>query len=303
MPLKPAAARNLASTTKTAPMWEGITPRWILLLLPWEQVAAGKYRINRVEEPAKVHAELEVASDLPESFADYYDDAQQIELTAVETTVQSYARVEDLYSYPFNQLQEQLRIAIQGIKERKEYTLFNSPDFGLLTVASPRMRVPTISGPPTPDDMDNLLALVWKMPAFFVAHPRAIAAFGRQCNALGINLETVEMFGVPFVTWRGVPIVPSDKIPVTHRESKDAKAKKGASTDTSSILLMRVGEEHQGVVGLHQAGIGDENFQSLIVRYMGINQQGVSSYLVTCYFAAAVLAEDALGVLENVSLQ
>lgn len=303
MPLKPPAARNLASTTKTAPMWEGITPRWILLLLPWEQVAAGKYRVNRVEEPAKVQAELELASDLPESFADYYDDAQMIELTAVETTVQSYARVEDLYSYPFNQLQEQLRIAIQGIKERKEYTLFNSPDFGLLTVASPRMRIPTTSGPPTPNDMDNLLSLVWKMPAFFVAHPRAIAAFGRQCNALGINLETVEMFGVPFVTWRGVPIVPSDKIPVTARESEDTKAKKGPTNETSSILLMRVGEEHQGVVGLHQAGIGDENFQSLVVRYMGINQQGVSSYLVTCYFAAAVLAQDALGVLDNVSLQ
>lgn len=300
MPLKPPAARNLASTTKTAPMWEGITPRWILLLLPWEQVAAGKYRINRVEEPAKVAAGHEVAADLPETFTDYYDDAQMIELTAVETTVQSYARVEDLYSYPFNQLQEQLRIAIQGIKERKEYTLFNSPDFGLLTVASPRMRIPTISGPPTPDDMDNLLSLVWKMPAFFVAHPRAIAAFGRQCNALGITLDTVEMFGVPFVTWRGVPIVPSDKIPVT---AKDTKAKKGAAGETSSILLMRVGEEHQGVVGLHQAGVGDENFQSLVVRYMGINQQGVSSYLVTCYFAAAVLAEDALGILENVSLQ
>ena len=303
MPLKPPAAKNLASTTKTAPMWEGITPRWILLLLPWEQVAAGKYRVNRVEEPAKVQAELELATDLPESFADYYDDARMIELTAVETTVQSYARVEDLYSYPFNQLQEQLRIAIQGIKERKEYTLFNSPDFGLLTVASPRMRIPTISGPPTPNDMDNLLSLVWKMPAFFVAHPRAIAAFGRQCNALGINLETVEMFGVPFVTWRGVPIVPSDKIPVTARESENTKAKKGTANETSSILLMRVGEQHQGVVGLHQAGVGDENFQSLVVRYMGINQQGVSSYLVTCYFAAAVLTEDALGVLDNVSLQ
>lgn len=303
MPLKPAAARNLASTTKTAPMWEGITPRWILLLLPWEQVAAGKYRINRVEEPAQVSAGHEVATELPETFTDYYDDAQMIELTAVEATVQSYARVEDLYSYPFNQLQEQLRIAIQGIKERKEYTLFNSPDFGLLNVASPRMRIPTISGPPTPDDMDNLLSLVWKMPAFFVAHPRAIAAFGRQCNALGLNLDTVEMFGVPFVTWRGVPIVPSDKIPVKATESKDAKAKKGATNETSSILLMRVGEEHQGVVGLHQAGVGDENFQSLVVRYMGINQQGVSSYLVTCYFAAAVLAEDALGVLEGVSHQ
>jgi hypothetical protein len=303
MPLKPAAARNLASTTKTAPIWEGITPRWLLLLLPWEQVEAGKYRINRVEEPAEVAAEQKLAAKLPETFTDYYDDAEALDLTTVETTVHTYTRVNDLYSAPFNQLQEQLRIAIQGIKERKEDTLVNSPTFGLLKVASPKMRLQTISGPPTPDDMDNLLALVWKMPAFFLAHPRAIAAFGRQCNAAGINLETVEMFGVPFATWRGVPIVPSDKLPITAGTTKAAKqAAKRAASETTSILLMRVGEQHQGVVGLHQAGVGDENFQSLAVRYMGMDQQGVSSYLVTCYFAAAVLASDALGVLEGVNL-
>ncbi|SRR5260221_296839 len=296
MPLQPAAARNLASTTKTAPIWEGITPRWLLLLLPWEQVEAGKYRINRVEDPAKVTAEHKLASALPETFSDLDDDPEMIELTAVETTVHSYARVNDLYSSPFNQLQEQLRLAIQGIKERKENTLINSPNFGLLKVASPKMRVPTASGPPTPDDMDNLLSLVWKMPAFFVAHPRAIAAFGHQCNAKGISVETVEMFGVPFMTWRGVPILPSDKLPIGAGKTK---ARKG---ETTSILLMRVGEQHQGVVGLHQAGVGDENFQSLVVRYMGMDQQGVSSYLVTCYFSAAVLASDALGVLEGVTV-
>jgi hypothetical protein len=299
MPLQPAAARNLASTTKTAPIWEGITPRWLLLLLPWEQVEAGKYRVNRVEDPAKVSAEHKLAASLPETFSDYYDDAEMIDLTTVETTVHSYTRVNDLYSSPFNQLQEQLRLAIQGIKERKEDTLINSPTFGLLKVASPKMRLSTISGLPTPDDMDNLLALVWKMPAFFLAHPRAIAAFGHQCNAQGITVETVEMFGVPFMAWRGVPIVPSDKLPINTGKTK---TRKGASGDTSSILLMRVGEEHQGVVGLHQAGVGDENFQSLVVRYMGMDQQGVSSYLVTCYFSAAVLAADALGVLEGVTV-
>src|ERR1700752_773005 len=299
MPLQPAAARNLASTTKTAPIWEGITPRWLLLLLPWEQVEAGKYRVNRVEDPAKVSAEHKLAASLPETFSDYYDDAEMIDLTTVETTVHSYTRVNDLYSSPFNQLQEQLRLAIQGIKERKEDTLVNSPTFGLLKAASPKMRVSANSGPPTPDDMDNLLALVWKMPAFFLAHPRAIAAFGHQCNALGITVETVEMFGVPFMAWRGVPIVPSDKLPI---DPGKTKARKAASGDTSSILLMRVGEEHQGVVGLHQAGVGDENFQRLVVRYMGMDQQGVSSYLVTCYFSAAVLAADALGVLEGVAV-
>jgi len=234
---------------------------------------------------------------LPQTFADYYDEPPVIDLTTVETTVEIHTRVADLYSSPFDQKQEQFRLAIQRIKEQKEYTLFNNTEFGLLNVVDPSMRISASSGPPTPDDMDNLLAKVWKMPAFFLAHPRAIAAFGQQCNAKGINLDTIQMFGVPFVSWRGVPIVPTDKIPVASRQTK----KSGASENTS-ILLLRVGEEHQGVVGLHQAGVGDENFQSLAVRFMGISPEGVSTYLLTCYFAAAVLAYDALGVLENVKL-
>ncbi len=35
MPLTSLAAQNLATTTKTVPMWEGITPRWLLKLLPF----------------------------------------------------------------------------------------------------------------------------------------------------------------------------------------------------------------------------------------------------------------------------
>lgn len=293
MPLTPAAARNLASTTKTAPIWPDVTPRWILLLLPWIQVEAGKFRVNRVETPPTAVSEKPLGETLPQTFADYLDEPPVIDLTTVETTVEIHTRVADLYSSPFDQKQEQFRLGIQRIKEQKENTLFNSAEFGLLKVADPRMRISSSSGPPTPDDMDDLLALVWKMPAFFLAQPRAIAAFGKQCTAKGIKLDTVEMFGVPFVTWRGVPIVPSDKIPLSNRTTR-----KSATQENTSILLMRVGEEHQGVVGLHQAGVGDENFQSLAVRFMGINSEGISTYLLTCYFAAAVLAYDALGVLD-----
>ena len=293
MPLKPQAARNLASTTKTAPIWPEVTPRWILLLLPWIQVEAGKFRINRVESSPSIVSEKALGETLPQTYSDYYDEPPVIDLTTVQTTVEIHTRVADLYSSPFDQKEEQFRLAIQGIKEQKEYTLFNSPEFGLLTVADPRMRISTTSGPPTPDDMDNLLALVWKMPAFFLAHPRAIAGFGQQCTAKGINLGAVEMFGVPFVTWRGVPIVPTDKIPIAKSQTR-----KAGTAQSTSVLLLRVGEEHQGVVGLHQKDVGDENFQSLVVRFMGINSERVSTYLLTCYFAAAVLAYDALGVLD-----
>jgi cyclic nucleotide-binding protein len=41
------AARNLASTTKTVPQLQSITSRWLLRVLPWVQVSAGAYRVNR----------------------------------------------------------------------------------------------------------------------------------------------------------------------------------------------------------------------------------------------------------------
>ncbi|MGH3390059.1 MAG: cyclic nucleotide-binding domain-containing protein, partial [Actinomadura sp.] len=42
-----AAARNLATTTKSQPQMQGITSRWLLRLLPWVQASGGAYRVNR----------------------------------------------------------------------------------------------------------------------------------------------------------------------------------------------------------------------------------------------------------------
>jgi hypothetical protein len=72
----------------------------------------------------------------------------------------------------------------------------------------------------------------------------------------------------------------------------------------STILLMRVGDDVQGVVGLHHAGVADEQgIPSLSVRYMGIDDHAVASYLVTSYFSVAVQVQDALGALEHVDVR
>ena len=70
----------------------------------------------------------------------------------------------------------------------------------------------------------------------------------------------------------------------------------------TNILLMRVGDKEQGVVGLHQPGIPGEHMPSLSVRFMGIDRHAIASYMVSQYFSAAVLTDDALGVLENVEV-
>ena len=294
MGLNTTTAQNLASSTKVVPIWEDITPRWILRLMPWVPVKAGIYRINQVTKPTEVIAEHPEGTRLPDGSADYEANPNEIILTTLQTVVQIHTRIPDLFNSPHDQLREQIRLAVQALQEEKERRAITSPSFGLLTVAAEKMRLQGSGGPPSPDDFDNLLGLVWKYPAFFVAHPRAIAAFGRECNTRGISLETVEMFGVPFLTWRGVPIVPSDKLPITRRE--------GTNDETSSILLLRVGEQQQGVVELHQEGVGDENLPSTAIRFMGIDQDAVARYLVTSYFSVAVLTNDALGVLHNVTV-
>lgn len=42
-----AAARNLATTTKSAPQMQEITSRWLLRVLPWVEATGGTYRVNR----------------------------------------------------------------------------------------------------------------------------------------------------------------------------------------------------------------------------------------------------------------
>lgn len=234
--------------------------------------------------------------EIPETFVDYSAHPREYSLSAVQTVVRVHTRVSDLYNGPYDQLEEQMRLTIEGIKERQEWDLVNSTKFGLLHSVDPAMRISTRYGAPTPDDLDELLALVWKKPAFFLAHPKAIAAFERECTWRGVPPVTMNLFGFPVISWRGIPLVPCDKLEMKSRYQSNQWF------GTTSILLLRVGEADQGVVGLHQAGIPGEISPSLSARLMGLDSLGVASYLLTLYSSCAVLTDDALGVLENVEV-
>ena len=99
---------------------------------------------------------------------------------------------------------------------------------------------------------------------------------------------TVTLFGSQFITWRGIPLIPSDKVPVENGKTK--------------FILLRTGESRQGVVGLYQPGLPGEQSPGLSVRFMGINHKAIASYLVSLYCSLAVLTEDALAVLDNVEM-
>jgi Arc/MetJ-type ribon-helix-helix transcriptional regulator len=285
-------ARQLANVTKTVPMMEVITPRWLVTFLSWVPVEAGTYRVNKVKVTRPGTRTIECSPDeeidLPEIYVDYEEKPREYTLNAVTTVLDVQTRISDLYRSPHDQIREQLRLMIEKIKERQENELVNNTEYGLINNVASEFKIKTRKGAPTPDDLDELIARVWKEPCFFLAHPRAIAAFGRECTRRGVPPPTVNLFGSQFVTWRGIPLVPSDKLAI-----------KGEKT---SILLLRTGENRQGVIGLFQPGLPGEVSPSLSVRFMGINHKAIASYLISLYCSIAVLTEDAIGVLENVNV-
>lgn len=284
------AARQLANATKTVPKLSTVSPRWLTHLLEWLPVEAGIYRLNKVKNPrdVRVACSQRDESELPQTFVDYDEKPREYFLNAVSTVLDVHTRVSDLYSSPHDQIKEQLRLTVETIKERQESELINNPDYGLLANVAEEQRIFPLTRAPTPDDLDELLSKVWKEPAFFLTHPLAIAAFGRECTRRGVPPPTVSLFGSQFLTWRGIPLVPSDKVPVA-----DGKTK---------ILLLRVGDKRQGVVGLFQPGLAGEQSLGLSVRFMGISRNAISSYLISLYCSLAIQSDDALAVLDDVEI-
>jgi hypothetical protein len=292
------AAFQLANVTKTPPQYGAITPRWLVRLLDWKPLEAGTLRVNRVMNAENVEVACGTKDErtLPETFINYDEKPREYTLCAITTILDVHTRVSDLYSNPFSQIGEQLRLTVENVKERQESELINNDEYGLLKNVPAAQRVKTRKGAPTPDDMDELLAKVWKEPSFFLAHPRAIAAFGRECTLRGVPPPTVTLFGSPFLTWRGVPIFPTEKLHI------DGQVKPKAHGGKTNILLVRVGEKKQGVIGLFQPGLPGEQTPGLSVRFMAINTKAIASYLISLYCSVAVLTDDAIGALEEVEV-
>lgn len=226
--------------------------------------------------------------DLAGTYADYDRAPREYPLSVAQTVLRIHTRAADLYNEPMNQTEQQLRLTLEALREKQEDEMINNRNFGLLHNAAFGQRIYTRTGPPTPDDLDELLTRRRK-PRFLFAHPRAIAAFGRECNKRGLYPDSTKIENATVPAWRGIPLLPCNKIPITD----DLR---------TSIICVRTGVEDQGVVGLQQTGIPDEYEPSVSVRFMGIDEKAVISYLVSVYFSVAPLVPDALGVLEDVEL-
>ncbi|PBC80691.1 Cyclic nucleotide-binding domain-containing protein [Streptomyces sp. 2224.1] len=279
----------------------------VLMVLPWDVIRDFTDRVpslaahlaafaERQQRPANRRGEAEVPvaaghvgePTLSGGFVDYDLAPREYELSLTQTVLRVHSRVADLYNEPMDQTQQQLRLTVEEIRERQEWEMVNNREFGLLHNADYGQRISTYTGPPTPDDMDELLSMRRKT-RLFLAHPKAIAAFFRQCNKRGLVPGTANVDGHEVPAWRGVPIFPCGKIPIS-------------DANTSSIIALRTGEADQGVVGLHQTGIPEEFQPGLNVRFMGVDDAAIIKYLVTAYYSMAILVPDAAGVLENVQI-
>jgi hypothetical protein len=294
------AAYNLANVTKTRPQYGALTPKWLTKFLEFKGLETGIYRVNRVVEgntPLDVLCSQTKKSDIiPQGFIDYETEPREYRLNSISTIVNVNTAIEDVYGKPYDQVQEQLSLAIDSLRERQESQLINNDDYGLLKNVPDSQRIQSRTGSPTPDDLDELISKVWKEPSFFLAHPRAIAAFERECTRRGVPPVTATINGGTFILWRGIPLIPTDKLLVDGLKNPQSQSGK------TNILLVRTGEAKRGVIGLFQAGMKNEQSRGLSVRYRGIDDKGVASYLLSLYCSAAILADDAIAVLEDVEV-
>jgi hypothetical protein len=294
------AAYNLANITKTKPQYGAISPKWLTKLLEFKGLETGIYRVNRVVEgdtPLDVLCSQTKKSDIiPQGYIEYETEPREYRLNSISTIINVNTAIEDVYSSPYDQLNEQIELAVESLRERQESQLINNDDYGLLKNVPESQHIYTRNGAPTPDDLDELISKVWKEPSFFLAHPRAIAAFERECTKRGVPPVTANIAGGNFILWRGIPIIPTDKLLVDGL--KNPKSQSGKT----NILLVRTGETKRGVVGLYQQGLKNEHSRGLSVRFRGIDDKGVASYLLSLYCSAAILADDAIAVLEDVEV-
>ena len=292
------AAFQLANVTKTPPQYSLITPRWLIRLLDWKPLEAGTFRVNRVAEEKAVDVVCGQKEDetLQGTYVNYEEKPREYRLSSISAVLDIHTRISDLFSNPYDQIKEQLRLTIETVKEKQEHELINNDEYGLLKNVPKAQHIQTRKGAPTPDDLDELLSKVWKEPSFFLAHPKAIAAFGREATRRGVPPPTVTLFGSPFITWRGIPLIPTDKLLV------DGKTNPEANSGKTDILLLRTGEKKQGVIGLFQPGLPGEQTPGLSVRFKGIDDNSIGSYLISLYCSAAVLTNDAIAVLEQVEI-
>ncbi len=232
------------------------------------------------ERPQDRHGQAEIAlaaghhgeAALPGTFVDYETSPREYELSVAQTVLRVHSRVADLYNDPMNQVEQQLRLTIEGAARTPGSTRSSTT---ASSACSPtptcKQRLQSQSGPPTPDDMDDLLCRRRKTQ-YFVAHPQAIAAFGRECTKR--RRLSDQRRGR-----RG----PADGLAGRADPAVQQAADQRGPDHLDHGHAPRPGQPGRG--GPAPDRHLDEYQPGLNVRFMGVDDRAVIDYLVSAYYS------------------
>ena len=285
------AAFQLANVTKTPPQYGAITPRWLVRLLDWKPLEAGTLRVNRVvdDDSVEVVCESEEENDASGIVRQLRGEAARVH---AELDLVRPAR-----------LDEDLRPVQQSVR----------PDPG---AAPADDRIGQGAAGERADQQRRVRAAQERARRAAHQDAHGPADPGRPRRAARQGLErAVVLPGAP-ARDRGLRA----RVHASRRSAGDGHdvrravphlARRAARSDRQAargggrrpaILLLRVGEKKQGVIGMYQPGLPGEQTPGLSVRFMGIDQSSVASYLVALYCSAAVLTDDAIAALDGVDV-
>ena len=315
-------AKNLSTITPSIPFWEGFTPIYIFKLFEMNngtlKIEGSSYVNNQVQRSLEEFEKFDPSfvntaeshregTGIPSSNIHYTEKPERILLQAIQSVVRFHTRVAHLFSNYQSQLYWQLRLASQTILETRENLFFNHPKYGLMhSIKHPSMFI-FEKDKSLMDILDKMISKVWRFGSAdcFVMHPEALWEFHRQCNKAGIKLKTKNLFGKEFTCWRDIPIIVTNKIYLNYETANKSVAtyesvrydmdREERGTTLTSVLLLRIGEEKQGVLHLIPQGVNSHPlFPGLNIEFMGLDGMAIASYLLTTYSASAITSFDAL---------
>lgn len=274
-------AKQLTETNKSEPIWEDSTPKWLLQILERKGIENITYRINKVSSMNTVTINEHEYGTMPHDNIGLHHEPCEIEIVPIETLIKVPSRVYDVMNYPHNQLAHQIRLTVDNIHEHQEKYFINNPDTGLIAYCQAALRTRTYDNNINPDILDDLYSEVWNKPTFYLMHPLALATFCKSCNEKGLNLGNTEIFGYSFITWRGLPIITTDKIPYT-------------AQSLTYVFLIRTGQKDSGVIQLFNATPTKSGFPGVFIETSMTDNLGSVNTRVTLYTNIAVLSREAI---------
>ena len=275
-------AKKLADVSKTIPIWEDSTPKWLLRILDITEIENTAFRINKVQSITNISHQINDSEYgvIVQDSVGIQDKPIEIELETIESIIMIPSKIYDVMNYPHNQTNIQIKHTIDNILEKQENLFINGQN-GFIKYCTDNNRLFKYAIKASPDILDELMGYVWNKPTFYLMHPRSLVDFCKSCNTLGLGTGNMELFGYQFVTWRGIPIITSNKIPNQEEIG-------------SFIFLIRTGFDDDGVVQIRNGNKTDSGHPGIFIENSKTDNCGAVNTRISLYTNVAVLSNQSI---------